>query len=258
MLAIGKSDKYYTLWAVSIQTNYNGNGTSYDTANSFFIQNLSRDLKTAQKKAQEMGVEDLEPDEELYGRKYISYGESKQIDPSEEYQFPYSFIDSYQDIRTSENSSALWVMYLKKEIVFSADNPVNPEWKKPIIYARRRLADLGIIEKYKGQWMTPGYIEKVKDREFIASLETGHHFEAKQRVDLEIKQVNYRWFDSEWGGFSIVTYADIDGRKFTYMGGSPPAVSEDEFTAVKGTIKHDEYRDEKQTKLQRIKVLKTA
>jgi hypothetical protein len=66
-LAIGFTTKFYTLWDVSIETNYSETG-QYDVAHFCFLRNLSFDKDKAIEKAKELGCTELEPDKELYGR----------------------------------------------------------------------------------------------------------------------------------------------------------------------------------------------
>lgn len=67
MLKIGKTNQYYTLWSLSTDTRYNSQGLPYEVSQNRYIQNLSKDLKTAVNKAREMGCKDLQVDEDLRG-----------------------------------------------------------------------------------------------------------------------------------------------------------------------------------------------
>lgn len=71
-LAIGFTNKYYTLWSITTDTNYVGTAEagyrSYETINYCYIQNLSMDLEEAQAKAKLRGVTNLTPDDELKGK----------------------------------------------------------------------------------------------------------------------------------------------------------------------------------------------
>lgn len=77
-LHIGFTKQYYTLWSIGTDQIRNANGTGYDTTNFVYLQNLSKDLHTAQEKAAALGATDLEPSHELYGRNQ-SFRERKPV-----------------------------------------------------------------------------------------------------------------------------------------------------------------------------------
>ena len=73
MLAIGFTNKYYTLWDIQVKDNYHQNErgqitTNYKTVQYTYLGNLSIDLNKAQEKAKLRGCQNLEPDTDLYGR----------------------------------------------------------------------------------------------------------------------------------------------------------------------------------------------
>lgn len=73
MLAIGFTNKYYTLWDIQVTDNYNQNERGqitmqYTTVAYTYLSNLSIDLTKAQEKAKMRGCQNLEPDNDLYGR----------------------------------------------------------------------------------------------------------------------------------------------------------------------------------------------
>lgn len=93
-------------------------------------------------------------------------------------------------------------------------------------------------------------IRKAKELEASAN---GHYFTDGQRVELKIKEVDCFSFDTHFGTTFICKFVDESGKMFKYMGSNPPDVSKDEFTVVKATIKHDNYKGINETKIQRIK-----
>ena len=62
-------------------------------------------------------------------------------------------------------------------------------------------------------------------------------------------------YDSQFGYVNIITMTDKDNRAFTYKGTSFPISAEvGKVIQIQGTIKHGEYKETKQTFLQRVKV----
>ena len=66
MLRIGFTNTFFTLWDVTTQTEYSG-GLPYKKTVYTYYQNLSVNEESAQLKAKEMGVINLEVDHELHG-----------------------------------------------------------------------------------------------------------------------------------------------------------------------------------------------
>lgn len=132
---------------------------------------------------------------------------------------------------------------------------INPHWVKPCALARRRLVELGVIVKHDGQYMTPEYIEKYEAKKAFESAKTGHFFENGQRVDVRLKEVKDFSFETRYGTTYVVIYVSDDNKVFKYMGSSPKWFGDEGFVNIKATVKHDNYKGEDETKLQRIKIL---
>jgi hypothetical protein len=260
-----------------------------------FIQNLAFDKAAAQAKAASMGCNDLEVDMELYGRSSQSFyttGEKGTDRP--DYEFPdgihrygfgdirtmasrpvnYHQVDEHYsqylnvedrlaDERNQQDIKALWTLYMKKDIVFPSEfqnesekgNAVRPEWKRPIVYARRRMFELGILVRYDGLTMAASYLPKYKAKQLIKNLKSGHWGTDKSRVELQLMEMDCFGFEGMYGTTYIITYSDEQGQKFKYMGASPAAISNESFTNVKATLAHGEYQGEKETKIKRITIL---
>lgn len=60
-------------------------------------------------------------------------------------------------------------------------------------------------------------------------------------------------FDTQYGTTYIVTLIDDNNRLFKYMGANTPDIK-GEFVTIKATVKHSEYKEQPETKLQRIKI----
>jgi len=159
---------------------------------------------------------------------------------------------------------ALWTMYLKKsiwnnQVAEHSYAVLCPQWVKPCVYARRQLINIGVIVRYDGQWISANYLEKYKEIEAkklaLSVAVKGHHFDDKQRVTLNVKEIDCHSFEGHFGTTYLITMLDDKSRKFMYMGSAPPQIEKDKYTTVVATVKLDEYKSEKQTKLQRIKVV---
>lgn len=83
----------------------------------------------------------------------------------------------------------------------------------------------------------------------------GHHFEDGKRVELQLQLVGkVREFEGQYGTSYLMNFKDTEGRMYKYMGSTRQQISLDSFTACKATVKHEEYKGQKETKLQRIKI----
>lgn len=123
--------------------------------------------------------------------------------------------------------------------------------------ARRSLINLGVLIRYKGEWLSQKRIDQLEKKELLNSFKSGHHLEDKVRTELELEEVDSKAFEGgQWGPFYIVTYKDSKGRKFNYKGGTPPELKGKGLIKVKATPSHSEYKGEKQTILKRISLLK--
>lgn len=84
----------------------------------------------------------------------------------------------------------------------------------------------------------------------------GHHFEDGKRIELELQLVGrVKEFQTQFGTSYLMSLKDHESRMYKYMGSVCLDVTADKFTPVKATVKHEEYKGQKETKLQRIKIL---
>jgi len=283
MKRIGFATQYFTLWNVSKPYKHYFGTQKYDfewRVDYQYLQNLSKDEEQAKAKAAKFGTTNLEVDKQLYGRSISFYTTGEKGSDRPDWEFPLN-IHRYGigDIRTAgqgrklsdgrdddftngEERKALWCLYLKKEIVFEGENRTRPDWARPIVYARRRMIELGMLVKYNGQWISPKYrdtlVEREKKQAILDSLEGGFLHQEKERIETQLQEIDARHFEGEYGEFYIITYRSSDNKLYKYMGSTPPQISqqEDEFTRVKGTVKHTQYKEEEQTQLQRITVIR--
>ena len=95
--------------------------------------------------------------------------------------------------------------------------------------------------------------EILKKRAFWTSLEYGHFYKDKERVQIKVKFLNSRSFEGNFGTWWVVNYVDEYKQVFTYKGSRPQHFENDgEWYTLRATIKHDTYNDKDQTLLSRI------
>jgi hypothetical protein len=273
MKTIGFANKFYTLWEVgSPYRKYVNEHTFFMAIDYTYFKNLSFDLDKAKEK---MGESDYNIDLNLKGSQSWTYEDKGNMifDRSKvsDYIIPDGIKGAGRDIRKmglgediSQNQKAikmLWGVYLKKDIwnneVFEHSfRKLNPHWVRPCVYARRQLINLGIIEKYKGQYVTEKYKLILIEKEHISNLENGHFFENKEKIEIEVKVCSAFSFEGMYGLTHIISYETKCGKLLKYMGASPKAgIYDDVFTKIKATVKHGEYKGESDTKLQRISLI---
>lgn len=247
MLRIGFATEFYTLWDVTDREVWGTNevtGQRYligISTDYYYIKNISKDLD----KVHELHP-DLIVDEELRGQSHSFqvFHRDREPLPADYYlYFPYGKLKG-DVISDSFNEWHLLRLF-------------NDEYanKRSRALARRRLVDLGTIIKYNGRWIKTADLQKYELDRFKRSLVGGHHFEDGQRVELRLRFIEATSFHTQFGTTWVETYGSECGRLFKYMGSNTPDISADEYTTVMATIKHDYYKGDMETKLQRIKVV---
>lgn len=263
-LTIGFTNVYYTLWSVSEPFK------KYDPQNSFswamqisynYLQNLTMgSLEEAERKLQQMypGYKyeidlDLRGDHGPHFVKTMFKGND-----CAQYMFAIGRLMG-QDMRTFDinfryikdlgngelkeitTASYLWGTYLKK----NANDVTLMDLRRAAI-ARQRMVKEGILVKHEdGKYYTPAQIER------MAQIK-GHHFEDGKRITIILREVGKRGgYETQYGYNYIVNYIDLENRAYKYIGTNPLSVME-EFTEVKATVKHDNYRGVAETKLKRM------
>jgi len=251
---IGFGGLLYTLWTLYTYKNYFGDEGQFNWAYKYtYHGNLSQSLEEAEKKVVEMGISDYVIDEDLRGEKWsLSEYEKANVDPS------LFAVGKYYLLPISEcnDVSNLYGAYL---------NDDNPRRK---VYARRRLIELGelvkctwIETKYgsinsyevKRNWMP---VKMYEGRKKWDGVIFDHFYNEGERVELNLRELKETGFETAFGWMYIITYRDEQNRIFKYKGNNPPDITKEDnqFTAVKGTIKHNEYKGKKETYIQRIKL----
>jgi co-chaperonin GroES (HSP10) len=271
-LHIGFATEFFTLWERRAEQHYktSTDGMQYlahTVYDYYFLQNLSKDQAAAQEKAAARGCTELEPDFQLFGQRWnfsVTVRENQPVQPPTRFQTDiygmYGTDIAAYDYSTEHYKrggeiklpgiSALWVEYLH---AYNTERTHTFNELRRAVICRAKLTELGILIKVGREYLTPGKAERKAKAAIVAAAAQGHHYENGKRMALEIKEIDSFSFDGNFGTTFIKTYVSNDGKLFKYMGGTPPEISREDFTPVKATIKHDNYRDVMETKLQRIK-----
>lgn len=230
MKVIGFAEQYYTLWNVE-KTIIAINQFQFKEKTHFlYIQNLSKDLEVAKSKVNEP----FEIDTDLKGdkREFYTEGEPQGIIPNDVFKngkYRFEKIENCKDID-----------YVKW--YYSETN--NEFALKVLLNNGFELID-GVLYN----------LDDAEKQKHYLSLKRGHLFEDKKRVELKIKTIEAFGFDGYYGYTFIMVYETECGKEVKYMGSNPPDISYEVFEAVKATIKHDNYNDVDETKIQRISKL---
>jgi len=100
------------------------------------------------------------------------------------------------------------------------------------------------------------YAKYLEKKAMMESLIHDHHDTQGQRVTKRLTIVKVAGYESDFGYVEIITFRDEENRVYTYKGTSYPTKAIVGRTRnIMGTIKHGQYREQKQTFLQRIKIL---
>lgn len=195
-----------------------------------FHKNISTDLEKATAWAESENLD-----------YYVDYGQKGR-------SWEDQFIPAYRMPFKNENGlvrecTSIWHLWT----VFT-DNFGVPKRKE---LAKARLDELGALTEYKGELLPDFEIKRRVERD--AQIKD-HHYEDKKRLDLSLTFLYSTSYDTQYGTTYIQNFIDGESRVFTYKGSNPIASFEkgDE-VKVKATIKHTEYKGERQTLIQRLK-----
>ena len=230
---IGFAEQYYTLWSFND-----------DMTDGYFVKNLSMDFELAKSRVAGEYTIDLNQ------RGFSSWDSSGQdLRDAEDDEF------SFGGLRNDKIMEANDLWQLER-----AGKEETPDRQK---IAVKRLMQLGEYDfvPFRGGYWTREERDEIRESEKelkrVASLKGGHHYSHGDRVELELKELDFFWFDSPYGGCAVVTYESKDGKIFKYLGSSPTDdIGNESFHKVCATIKHSEYNHKDETKLLRIKAVK--
>jgi len=282
MQTIGFTTEYYTLWEVgepyeekiyhnAVQV---GSVTKQDV---YYLQNLSKDLEKA--KAKLTGEYNI--DLMLCGHSSFTRTLTSDIKDRENY-YPHDCF-SFGKLEGQKIYESDDVWQLERALGQSGEISVRRK-----ACARRRLIDLGELVRYdwtekvyeikkndageeqrdqNGDWIfvetpllkkykyaTAHQKNTIEEKKRVAAA-SGHFFNDGERIELEIMLTKSFSFEGTYGRTYVDSYVTKDGKIMKYMGSSPADISEDEFVKVMATISHDNYKDQDETKLKRIKIL---
>lgn len=251
---IGFAREYYTLWSMICIKSYadvNGKRIHVSTRWDYtYIKNLSKDLdKAIEKVTSECGIKNPDVDESLRGvtsRSFTRY----EYRAMSYLVFPYGKL-KHESIIESDDVWQLTRIYnggghIGGEQEFNTLIPT-----KRRVLARRRLIELGELQKIGGEYLTKREIEHKK----LADQSFWLHNDG-ERLDLKLKICSKTHYESAFGMVYVVKYTDDNGMVYYYRGCNQPYVeNEEESFLAKATIKHDTYKGIKQTMIQRVKVL---
>lgn len=270
MKTIGFATQFYTLWDVQVSPVYQSNDRGQHTLIGHnyvytYIKNISMDLDKVNRLYPELSI-----DHSLCGITGREWTKFVDI-PVTETQFPFGM---YKGTEISECNDVWQLMrcYEHGSTVF------GPRRK---VLARRKLIELGELVRYdwlqcidarhigeneehvvrcfqNRKYATKSIVldEEKRKAEELRKAASEYYFTDGQKVELSVKEVDRFSFETQYGYTTILTLVEENTlRLFKYMGSAPPNLDVDEFNKVSCTIKHKEYRGEKQTLLQRIKIL---
>lgn len=227
MKVIGFAEQYYTLWNVEKTTVAINQFQVKEKTHFLYVQNLSKDLDIAKSKVNDP----FEIDMDLKGdkREFYTEGEPQGIIPKDVFKNGKYRFEKIKDCKDLD--------YIKW-YYFEYNNEVCLE---VLLKNGFELVD-GVLYDL---------VDAKKQKHYL-SLKRGHLFEDKKRVELEIKTIEAFGFEGYYGYTFIRIYETECGCEVKYMGSNPPEISDDVFETVKATIKHDNYNDVDETKIQRI------
>jgi len=114
---------------------------------------------------------------------------------------------------------------------------------------------LGVVDNDRF-YSNEQYAKMIAQKEKLESLRHGHHYTEGTKVSEPMTIAKQTGYDSIYGFVQVITMYDNENRVFTYKGSSfPIEVSVGDSIDIRGTVKHGEYKEIKQTYLQRVKVL---
>lgn len=260
MRIIGFTEVYYTLWVTYPPVKEFINDREYRESQTFtYVQNLSKDLAKAQDKVKNNPYlnagENFIIDLGLRGHSsFTNYGDV--VTELNWYEFSFGKL-RFKDIRISED---IWQLQ-------RASEQEDTEIRKAL--ALNRLIDLGELVDYNGEIIhkdTLKYrLEKIEEFK-----DCGHFYKDCEKIEITVileKQFTFStYFNYNEVVNTVMVFRTNEGKILKYVGSAPPThYLGDSFTLdlnqdalylkLKATIKHTEYKGQKETRLQRIKIL---
>lgn len=141
--------------------------------------------------------------------------------------------------------------YPSKNLKDKHNNYVLSPNPRHAVIARRRLVALGELVKFEGNYISmDDYCREIKKRD----VNNRHHYNEGDRVTLDLTLVDIKGYETYYGWNTLQFFKDNQDRTFMYSGTSPKNIEIGQTVEVTATIKHNVYKDEKQTLISRMKV----
>lgn len=260
MRVIGFTEVYYTLWVTYPPIKEFINDREYRESQTFtYVQNLSKDLTKAQEKVKNSPYlnagEDVIIDLELRGHSsFTNYGDVVTELNWNEFSFGKL---RFQDIRTSDD---IW--QLKR-----ATEQEDTEIRRAL--ALNRLIDLGEFVDYNGEIISK-YALKYRLEKIEEAKDCDHFYTDGEKINVTVtleKQFTFStYFNYNEVVNTVMVFRTSEGKILKYVGSAPPSYQiedgyyldlkqENLHLTLKATVKHTEYKGQKETRLQRIKIL---
>jgi hypothetical protein len=227
MKVIGFAEQYYTLWNVEKTIVEMNRFQTKEKTHFLYIQNLSKDFDKAKAKVNEP----FELDLDLKGdkREFYTEGEPQGVIPNDVFKN-----GKYRFEKIADCIDIKYVLWYYSE--------TNNECALKVLLNNGFQLVEGVLYN----------AEDAKKQKHSLGLKRGHLFEDKKRIELKIKTIESFSFEGHYGRTYIEIYETSCGCEVKYMGSNPPNISDEVFESVKVTIKHDNYSDLDETKIQRI------
>ena len=252
---IGFGGEYYTLWWVSNPYRHYYSDKAFEIrVDRTYIQNLSTNKETAIAKFSKRTPDETPTiDMDLRGDKW----------QRDSWMCPYYKFDmrKWESEVTKRDGDVVWdentdwfVKKLWRTFLTHKDMEKTTKNVMTMLHSRRALVGLGLLEKFNREFMSPNRIAGIRKAKQRAKLVQDHHGTNGERIEIELTLFDSFLFETQFGTCFVETYKSNDGHAYKYMGGNPPNWAKGDKKTVKGTIKHSEYKGQKETKLQRIKI----
>lgn len=292
MLVLGFTNHYYTQWNVMRNTGADEYGRKYEVADHYYEKNLSMNYDEAVKKIDANSGGSFEIDLSLRGESY--FATKRMITDFSITQFTFGMltgktfdectVDDAWQLQRAMNSEPnprrrvlaraklielgelikyTWTEHYTIERNMTAAEMMDTESYKCGTESQREymLSEIGL----KGSWIKENrtrvrkYCPKKLHAAIIAANEVnqykGHWHANGGRLELKLKKIGKaKYFDGAFGTTILQNYISPDNKVYKYMGTSEPDIADDKFTLCTATVKHEMYRDQKETKLSRIKI----
>ena len=245
----GRGTKMYTLWIDHI------NGSEF--VKTRFIKNLSvnkeKAISIAQKYADNCGIELLDDSIDELNEIIRVYNWTPTM---------VTFGKNYgKELRDCEEKFVVWVA---KGCPLKDD---NNEWSNHYFggddfqqVAQQVAIELGLGKMEDRVRHTPYFVtneqyDKTTEKLNEKASENNDHFHTNgQRLQLTLTCTKKFAYESMYGYINVYKFVDSENRIFTYKGSNVLGLEAGDNITLTATIKHDDYKGQKSTYIQRVKI----